>query len=343
MKKLLWFSLPVLLLAVLGDAEWLFSDSPSEVEPVVPMPHAASAARQIDQGSVLPLPLLSPPPAGKVALGERLFHDPRLSKDNTLSCAHCHPLAQGGMDRRRFSVGINGQVGSINAPTVFNAALNFAQFWDGRAPTLEAQALMPIENPLEMGSNVAEVLVKLKQDPSYQEAFLRWYPEEGVSARTLADAIASYERTLMTYNAPFDRYLGGVKQAISPEAQDGYRRFVDFGCASCHQGAGIGGNMFQRFGVMDDYFRDKPFRQADQGRYNVTGQESDRHVFKVPSLRNVAVTAPYFHDGSADSLKRAVEVMGRYQLGKTLTDEDVRLIVLFLQTLTGEWQGQSLR
>ncbi len=343
MKKLLWFSLPVLLLAVLGESDWWFADLPSDAALAVPMPHAASISALSDQAILLPLPHLLPPAPDKVALGERLFHEIKLSRDNSVSCATCHPLAKGGMDGQRFSVGVQGKKGNVNAPTVFNAMLNFAQFWDGRAPTLEAQALIPIENPLEMAANLSDILVKLQNDPAYQKDFLQLYPDEGVSAHSLADALASYERTLLTYNAPFDRYLNGAKQAISAEAQAGYLRFVDLGCASCHQGAGIGGNMFQRFGVMDDYFRGKPFRQADQGRYNITGLESDRHVFKVPSLRNVAVTAPYFHDGSAATLKEAVDIMGRYQLGKTLSAEDERLLLAFLQTLTGEWRGQALR
>lgn len=332
--------IPVLLVSLLfylfpsGKQELLDSERPEGGE--------SQASDIATQDAILPLPAVPALPAEKVVLGKRLFHDARLSRDNSIACANCHNLGAGGMDGQRFAVGINGQVGNVNTPTVFNASLNIAQFWDGRAATLEEQALGPIQNPAEMGSNLAEVIGKLDADPDYRRAFRKIY-REGITADTIADAIATFERTLITTSARFDRYLKGDRSTLTADEIEGYRRFVDHGCASCHQGASIGGNMFQRFGVMDDYFKDRDVIKRDLGRFNVTGLEEDRHVFKVPSLRNVAVTAPYFHDGSARTLEKAVEIMGKYQLGQALSAEDVRLIVAFLHSLSGEWEGKVLQ
>jgi len=240
------------------------------------------------------------------------------------------------------SIGVDGARGPINAPTVFNAALQFVQFWDGRAASLEEQAAGPVHNPLEMASSWAEVLPKLRSDGEYRDAFQRLYPAQGIRGETIVDAIAAFERTLITTNSRFDRFLQGESTALNALEQSGYQRFLDYGCASCHQGALLGGNMYQRFGVMGDYFEGRTTSTADLGRFNVTGREEDRHVFKVPSLRNVAVTAPYFHDGSANSLEEAVIVMGRYQLGRHLSGADVASISAYLRTLTGEWQGRLL-
>jgi cytochrome c peroxidase len=282
-----------------------------------------------------PVPRLEPE---KIALGKALFQDVRLSRDNSISCASCHDLSTFGHDKRRISVGVDGAEGSVNAPTVFNASLNFVQFWDGRATSLEDQAAGPVHNPLEMATNWATVIDKLQADDAFRRDFQRAYPD-GITATNLADAIATFERTLLTENAPFDRYLRGDPKAIDDRARLGYRRFRDLGCASCHQGAAVGGNMFQRFGVMADFFgnraRQRPAVAADLGRFNVTGQEVDRHVFKVPSLRNVAETAPYFHDGSAATLDEAVAIMGSYQLGRELTRDEIDSLVAFLKTLTG--------
>lgn len=290
---------------------------------------------------LMPLPATGPLPAVRVALGERLFRDKRLSADNTVACVSCHDLERGGVDGQPVSTGIGGARGGINAPTVFNAGFNFVQFWDGRAATLEEQAAGPIHNPLEMASNWDQVLAKLRADPDYPEHFAASY-RDGLTAANIADAIATFERSLVTPNAPFDRYLRGEAGALSAEAQEGYRRFKAYGCTSCHQGAHVGGNLFQRFGVLRDYFAGRRVTRDDLGRYNVTGREEDRHVFKVPSLRNVALTAPYFHDASAATLDEAIAVMGRFQLGRELSVEDRRLIAAFLHSLTGEWQGMPL-
>lgn len=340
-KRLFWIAIPALAillyyaLSVPRDAN--APESSNQIQSSVPSPEA-----NIGREPLLPLPPAPPIPPEQVDLGKRLFHDPRLSHDNSISCASCHDLSKGGTDQSRFSVGINGAVGQVNAPTVFNSGLNVAQFWDGRAKSLEEQASGPVNNPAEMGSSWDEVIGKLSADMEYQALFQRIYPT-GINAANIAGAIAAFERSLATQNSRFDRYLRGEKNALSEDELKGYRRFVNYGCISCHQGAGIGGNMFQRFGVMADFFNDRPPTKADQGRFNVTGLEEDRHVFKVPSLRNVAVTFPYFHDGSAKTLSDAVKVMGKYQLGKALSEEDVRLIVAFLHSLSGEWQGRVLQ
>jgi cytochrome c peroxidase len=274
-------------------------------------------------------------------LGERLFRDTRLSSDDTVACVSCHDLERGGMDGQRVSTGVAGARGGINAPTVFNASFNFVQFWDGRAATLEEQAAGPIHNPLEMASNWEQVLAKLRADPEYPARFAASY-RDGLTAANVADAIATFERSLVTPDAPFDRYLRGDAGALTADALEGYRRFKAYGCTSCHQGSHVGGNLYQRFGVLRDYFTGRPVTREDLGRYNVTGREEDRHVFKVPSLRNVALTAPYFHDASAATLDEAIAIMGRYQLGRELSTEDRRLIAAFLHSLTGMWQGRPL-
>ncbi len=288
-----------------------------------------------------PLSVPNEAPSEKAVLGQRLFFDRRLSRNDTLSCASCHNFGLGGADRQPVSEGIDGRMGSINAPTVFNTSLHLAWFWDGRATSLQEQAAGPVHNPAEMDSNWEATVAKLKEDASYRETFGRLY-HDGISGANIADAIAQFERTLLTPNSPFDRFLLCDKEALSPLERSGYWRFLELGCASCHQGVGIGGNMFQRFGVMADYFSGRPFRQADQGRFNVTGREEDRHVFKVPSLRNVALTAPYFHDASARTLEDAVTIMARFQLGRDISPEDLRAISAFLRSLTGEWEGKRL-
>jgi cytochrome c peroxidase len=278
----------------------------------------------------------------RVALGGRLFHDVRLSADNSISCASCHSLEKGGTDRRARSIGLNEAEGPINAPTVFNSGFNFKQFWDGRADDLEAQVDGPTQAAAEMGSNWEDVLRKLRADSGYSAAFKRAYPD-GVQRRNVRDAIAEFERSLITPNSPFDRWLRGDNDAITAEQLEGYRKFKSYGCASCHQGVNVGGNMFETLGAVRDYFAARGnVTKADLGRFNVTGREEDRHVFKVPSLRNVALTPPYFHDGSAQTLDEAVKVMARYQLGRPLPDADAALIVNFLQTLTGEYGGRPL-
>ena len=265
----------------------------------------------------------------KVALGQKLFFDPQLSRDGTISCASCHNLEKGGDDGRRFSVGVGGKKGNINSPTVYNAVFNFRQFWDGRAEDLKAQVFGPIENPVEMNMTMAQTVDTLKKDPMYVSAFSTVYPD-GITQENVADAIAEYEKTLITPNAPFDQYLKGNENAITPEAKEGYTLFKSKGCIVCHNGVNVGGNFYNKFGIFKDA------NSTALGRYNITKREEDKYVFKVPSLRNVALTAPYMHDGRTKSLKEAVEIMSEHQLGRYITEEEILKIVAFLKSLTGE-------
>ncbi len=270
----------------------------------------------------------------KVALGSKLFHDTRLSADNTLSCASCHPLDRGGADGLPVSIGVGGAVGGINAPSVLTAAYNFRQFWDGRAASLEEQAGGPVVNPIEMGATWPKVIEKLSDDVEIKQQFSRVY-RNGLTPDNIQDAIAEFERSLARPGR-FDRWLNGDSNALSNDEVAGYRLFRKHGCTGCHQGVNVGGNLYQRFGTMAPYFSPGSTSKADLGRYNVTGREADKHFFKVPSLRNVALTAPYFHNAAATTLEDAVRVMGLYQLGLELPAQDVDLIVKFLGTLNSE-------
>lgn len=272
----------------------------------------------------------------EVELGRRLFFEKKLSGQQTVSCQSCHNLDAGGVDHLARSIGQGGARGERNAPTVYNAFLNSSFFWDGRAASLEEQAAGPIINPNEMHSTWEQVVARLSADPAYAEEFRRIYhgpPSQEVVVR----ALAAFERTLVTLDAPFDRYLRGEVGAMSPQALRGYDKFRGLGCISCHQGVNLGGNMYEKFGVMGDYFQDRGhIQKSDWGRFNVTSKEEDRFVFRVPSLRNVELTAPYFHDGGAPDLKTAIKVMGRYQLGRQLKPEDVDELAAFLCSLTGK-------
>lgn len=272
-----------------------------------------------------------------VTLGDRLFHDTRLSQDNSLSCASCHVLSTGGSDHRARSVGAGGAIGGIKAPTVYNSRYNFVQFWDGRAPSLEVQASGPVHNPIEMNSNWEEVISKLSNDPALMEQFDTLF-EDSLTGDNISIAIAAFERSLVTVNSRFDRWLQGEQGVLTVKELRGYRLFKSYGCISCHQGVNVGGNMYGFMGAMGDYFKERKseITEADLGRYNVTRRNEDKHYFKVPSLRLVAINPPYFHDGSASTLDEAVRIMGRYQLGRELPEEDIKDIVSFLFCLVGE-------
>lgn len=285
---------------------------------------------------ILPLSEVQSESPLKVTLGDKLFHDKRLSPNNTISCASCHDLKKGGTDQLPVSIGIHNQKGPINSPTVFNSRYNAKQFWDGRAKDLVEQAAGPVTNPKEMGSNWPYVIKTLKADPSYVSLFKQTYNGD-ISKATITDAIAKFEETLVT-PSPFDDYLKGDKKAISDQAIRGYQKFKSIGCTACHNGINVGGQMFMKMGLVKDYFKDRgtAITDADLGRYNVTQNEMDKHVFKVPTLRNVELTAPYFHDGQTKSLDQAVKKMATYQLGVTLSDSDTADIVAFLKSLTGK-------
>ena len=290
---------------------------------------------------IKPVPTTIEVDEAKVELGRRLFHDPRLSKNDTVSCATCHDLSAGGDDGEVVSTGIEGRTGFVNAPTVFNAGFNFKQFWDGRAHTLVDQVDGPVQNRLEMESIWPDVVTKLFRDENYPRMFEEVYPDDAqiISRENIKDAVAEFMRSLVTPNSRFDQWLGGDTEALNEQEKEGYALFKRYGCVSCHQGAAVGGNMFQVFGVINDYFRKRGnITDADLGRFNVTGNEVDRHAFKVPSLRMAAHTAPYLHDGSAKTLRDAVDAMFEFQLGREAPDEDKEAIVAFIKTLAGEYQ-----
>lgn len=280
----------------------------------------------------------------KVILGNLLFHDVRLSADNTVSCSSCHGLNTGGVDNKSFSEGVGGQLGGVNAPTVYNALYNFVQFWDGRAVTLADQAAGPPLNPVEMACrSFDEICDKLKADAAFSKAFTEVYPD-GINEANITNAIQEFERTLLTPNSRFDKYLKGDMAALTAEELDGYDLFKKYNCATCHVGENMGGQSYELMGIKQDYFADRgtELTVEDNGRFKETKNERDRHRFKVPGLRNVALTAPYFHDATQATLEDAVKAMGKYEVGVDLSQQEVKQIVAFLQTLTGEYQGKLL-
>ncbi|KGQ30117.1 cytochrome C peroxidase [Gallibacterium genomosp. 2] len=293
---------------------------------------------------VQPVPQSLPVNPAKVELGNVLYHSTALSGDGTIACASCHSLNTGGVDNLATSTGIKGQKGGINAPTVYNAVFNFAQFWDGRAANLAEQAGGPPLNPVEMGAeNWQQIVDNLNKDESLKQAFEKIYPE-GFNEKNITDAIAEFEKTLITPNSPFDRYLQGDENALTATQKNGYALFHQYKCDTCHTGTNLGGQSYELMGLKADYFadRNKPLTEADDGRFAQTKNPYDKHRFKVPTLRNVALTAPYFHDANAQDLTQAVEMMLKYQSGVSLSKEQVSDIVDFLHSLTGEYQGKPL-
>lgn len=270
--------------------------------------------------------------AGLVELGKKLYFDPRLSKSGFISCNSCHNLSMGGTDNLKTSIGHNWQEGPINSPTVLNSSLNLAQFWDGRAADLKEQAAGPIANPGEMAFTHELAVGLLTSIPGYRSEFKRVFGSEEIDMDKVTDAIAAFEETLVTPNSRFDQWLMGDKNAINKQELAGYALFKDSGCTACHHGPALGGNSFQIMGLIEDY--DTPNKA--QGVAGLTGKDADRMKFKVPTLRNVEMTYPYFHDGEAQTLEEAVDIMGRLQLGRTYTSQEIDQIVAFLKTLTGD-------
>ncbi|WP_152613610.1 cytochrome-c peroxidase [Inquilinus limosus] len=303
--------LPALLLAAAGI-------SAQVLEPAAPFPPQAA-----EQEPITPIP--PPPPADplKVALGERLFDDPRLSRDGQRACSSCHDPHTNGADGNRLDTTLEGAPLRFNTSTVFNAALSFRLDWAGGFRTLEAQAASSLESPDIMGTSIDAVLDKLRNDPDMVARFRETYGA-GPDRASLLDAIATFERSLLTPGSPFDRWLQGDPGALTAEAQDGYRLFKSLGCVSCHQGVNIGGNLFQRHGIFH------PLASPDPA------------ILRVPSLRNIATTAPYFHDGSAATLDEAVRNMALAQLDRTLSDPQVAAITAFLRSLTGTYKGHPV-
>lgn len=291
---------------------------------------------------IVPIPLTIELDTRKVALGDRLYHDQRLSHDDSISCASCHDLAKGGTDQSKYSTGINNALGRINSPTTFNSGFNFVQFWDGRAEDLVEQAPRPVHNPIEMGSSWKLIIPKLQQDAQYVRDFAEIYQDD-ITPKNIVEAIAVFEMSLFTPNARFDQFLRGDSSALTKQEKEGYRLFKKYGCVSCHQGVNIGGNMYQTIGIMEDFFQHRPLTDADLGRYNVTQLEYNKYQFKIPTLRNIALTFPYLHDGSAKTMEDVLNIMWNSQLGRSIPPEETSMILLFLKTLTGEYKGKPLQ
>ncbi|MDO4440881.1 MAG: cytochrome-c peroxidase [Moraxella sp.] len=278
------------------------------------------------------IPAIDNPKA--VALGQKLWFDTRLSKSGGLSCNSCHNLAMGGSDNMPTSIGHKWAEGPINSPTVLNSGLALAQFWDGRAKTLQEQAGGPIENPLEMASTHEHVVQVLNSIPAYQEEFKATFSDykDGITIEQVTKALATFEDTLVTPSSRFDKWLAGDDNAINEQELRGYQLFKTSGCVACHNGELLGGTSFQKFGVFEQYTT----KNLAEGRYGVTGNPDDKMKFKVPTLRNIELTYPYFHDGQVNSLEEAVKIMGKIQLNKEFSDAETADIVAFLKTLTGE-------
>jgi cytochrome c peroxidase len=317
-----WSVLSALILSAIGAAG-VGGAAPGDDEPITPI-----RMQGVD--------------AARVGLGEKLFHDAALSGNGTFACASCHYLDRGGGDGRSQPLGADGRPLDFNAPTLFNVALNYRLNWRGNFRTLEAHNEAVLLDRRLMNTNWDQLLSKLRADPDYVRSFAAIYGD-GPTRTQVLDALATFQRSLLTPNARFDRYLDGEREAITPEEERGYQLFKSYGCAACHQGVNVGGNLSQTFGVFfEPIIQEWRRTNADLGRFAFTGAENDRHVFRVPSLRNVAVTAPYFHNGTIASLSEAVDIMARVQLGRHLPSEDLDLIVKFLATLTGEYRGRSL-
>lgn len=324
-------ALPVALLAWGGLACGGGEEDTRPSLPDIPTMHYATVEDPIE-----PLPAERPKlPADRVELGRKLFFDPILSGDGKLACRNCHLLDDNGADHLERSH-YRAEAPGFNTPTIFNVGQLYWMHWAGAFSSLEEQLDTPLTSPKVLASTWEGALARLRAAPVYVRGFADAYPD-GITEANVRNAVATFERTLVTPNARFDRYLRGETDVLTPLEREGYGLFKSLGCISCHQGMGVGGNMFQRFGVMKDYFAaDVTPSPADLGRFEVTKLDKDRHVFRVASLRNVALTAPYFHDGSAATLEDAVATMADYQLGRELTAEQTDAIVAFLGTLTGE-------
>ncbi len=293
---------------------------------------APCLADRIDDEPIKPIEPATVTEPHKVELGKKLFFDPRLSRSGFISCNSCHNLSTGGSDNLPTSIGHNWQEGPINSPTVLNSSMSVAQFWDGRAKTLEEQAAGPISNPKEMALTHAVALDVLRSIPQYRSDFADIYGTQEITLDQVTNAIAAFEETLVTPNSRFDRWLKGDDNALTEQELTGYQTFKEVGCTACHNGAAAGGTSFQKMGIVKPYITDNPA----EGRVAVTGDDADRFSFKVPTLRNVELTYPYFHDGAHWELEKAVDLMARLQLGRELPKSDIDNMTAFLKTLTGE-------
>lgn len=293
---------------------------------------AAPATALAVNEPIQPIEAAKPKNADMVELGKMLFFDPRLSKSGFISCNSCHNLSMGGTDNLPTSIGHKWHEGPISAPTVLNSSMNLAQFWDGRAKDLKEQAGGPIANPGEMGFTHELAVDVLRSIPEYRTRFKQLFRSDKIDIGMVTDAIAAFEETLVTPDSRFDKWLKGDKKALNQTESEGYKLFKESGCTGCHNGAAVGGGSYQKFGVHEPY----KTKSKAEGRFAVTGKDADRFMFKVPTLRNVELTYPYFHDGAAATLEEAVDTMGRLQLGRTFSKEENAKIVAFLKTLTGK-------
>ncbi|SMC08489.1 cytochrome-c peroxidase [Nitratiruptor tergarcus] len=279
---------------------------------------------------ITPIPHNIPYDLQKAHLGKLLFFDPILSKDKTVACVSCHDFDHGGADPRPVSIGVKGRKGQVNSPTVYNSIFNMMQFWNGRAQDLYEQIDGPLHNPVEMDMSNQEIEKRLNSSPFYRKLFKKVYKTDKIEYAMVKEAIVEFEKALITPDAKFDRYLRGEVQLL-PEEKEGYLLFKRIGCITCHNGINIGGNSFQKLGTVIAY----PKAPVDD-RYELTKKQEDRYVYKVPTLRNIALTAPYFHDGSVQTLQQAVNKMAYHNLGFSLTQDEQNKIVAFLKTLTGK-------
>lgn len=334
-KSILIYFLPLALLTSCG------SETTSEVveEKVAEPSELLQKAKELF--GELPTIALNPENSitdKKVTLGKTLYFDKRLSKDNTISCNSCHNLETHGVDNLSFSPGNDGGLGGRNSPTVLNAALHIAQFWDGRAKDVEGQAGGPILNPIEMAMPSEKAVVeRLSKIDEYKELFAKAFPEEKspITYPNIQKAIGAFERKLIV-PSKFDDYLAGNEDALNQQEKDGLETFTTVGCITCHSGNLLGGQMFQKFGLTSNYWEHTKSKKIDEGKFEVSKNEADKYVFKTPSLRNVEKTYPYFHDGSVEKLEDAVNIMAKTQLNKELTVKETTDIIAFLKTLTGE-------
>lgn len=343
MKKELLLSLAVILLFSCGNQskENLTETTTKTAKDTVINKYAELQASAKSIFGILPKEAINennPITNEKVVLGKMLYFDKRLSKDNTQSCNTCHNLDTYGVDNSPTSKGNNGGFGGRNSPTTLNAALHTTQFWDGREPDVEAQAGGPILNPVEMEMPSEEAVIKrISNIKEYTDLFAKAFPEEKdpITYNNLKKAIGVFERKLIT-PSKFDNFIAGDINALTNEEKDGLQTFIDAGCAACHSGNVLGGQMFQKFGIFDDYWKYTHSEKVDMGKFDLTKKEGDKYVFKVPSLRNIEKTYPYFHDGSVTDLKEAVKIMAKTESNKDLTDTELDKIVLFLKTLTAD-------
>jgi len=284
---------------------------------------------------ITPIPLTHGYDRDKALLGKMLFHDVRLSRDNSISCSSCHLLDQGGVNSTKYSIGVDGQKGTLNSPTVLNAVYNLTQMRAGSAKNLQEQAHMAITNPIEMDTDMKSIVSKLNLDSKYRRKFIKMY-SDAITGENILDAIAEFEKALTTPNSRFDRYLRGEQDAMNAYELEGYRLFKENGCTSCHNGVNIGSNLYQRIGISREFIHHDSDSSHELGRFNVTQKIDDKFMVKVPTLRNIDLTAPYLHNGSLSNLRSVVSFMLEYQVGVVDNQDETLKIVAFLKTLTGQ-------